>query len=117
MESSTAPAAHERATGSNTIADLIELAAERYGDSPAIRHKRDGEWRDVGYSELGEIVSEVGRGLIDVGIDPGDRVPGSCRLAASPSRRRTWGTGKTSCRVWERPTICAATARPRSSRR
>src|ERR687895_1102201 len=78
MESSTALAAHERATGSNTIADLIELAAEHYGDSPAIRHKRDGEWCDVSYAELGEIVSEVGRGLIDLGIQPGDRVALLC---------------------------------------
>jgi long-chain acyl-CoA synthetase len=78
MESSTAPVAHERATGSNTIADLIELATERYGDSPAIRHKREGAWEDVSYTELGEIVSEVGRGLIDLGIEPGDRVAILC---------------------------------------
>jgi long-chain acyl-CoA synthetase len=78
MESSTALAAHHRATGSSTIADLIELAAERYGDTPAIRHKREGEWRDVSYAELGEIVSEVGRGLIDLGIEPGDRVAILC---------------------------------------
>src|SRR5918997_933610 len=78
MESSTALAAHAAATGSTTIADLIEVAAERYGDSPAIRHKRDGEWKDVSYAELGEIVSEVGRGLIDLGIQPGDKVAILC---------------------------------------
>jgi long-chain acyl-CoA synthetase len=78
MESSTALAAHDRATGSSTIADLIELAAERSGDSPAIRHKQDGEWKDVSYAELGAIVSEVGRGLIDLGIAPGDRVAILC---------------------------------------
>ena len=71
MESSTAVPVHERATGSSTIADLIGLAAERHGDNPAIRHKRDGAWHDVSYAELGEIVSEVGRGLIDLGIQPG----------------------------------------------
>jgi len=78
MESSTAVVAHERATGSSTIADLIELAAERYGDSPAIRHKQEGEWRDVSYAELGEIVSEVGCGLIDLGVEPGERVAILC---------------------------------------
>ena len=78
MESSTALAAHDRATGSNTIADLIELAAERYGDSPAVRYKQDGGWKDVSYAELGAIVSEVGRGLIDLGIEPGDRVAILC---------------------------------------
>ena len=78
MESSTAVPAHERATGSSTIADLIARAAERYGDNPAIRHKQDGAWKDVGYAELGETVSEVGRGLIDLGIEPGDRVAILC---------------------------------------
>jgi long-chain acyl-CoA synthetase len=78
MESSTAVQAHERATGSSTIADLIGLAAERYGDAPAIRHKRDGAWKDVSYAELSGIVSEVGRGLIDLGIAPGDRVAILC---------------------------------------
>jgi long-chain acyl-CoA synthetase len=78
MESSTAVQAHERATGSSTIADLIGIAAGRYGSETAIRHKRDGAWHDVSYAELGEIVSEVGRGLIDLGIEPGDRVAILC---------------------------------------
>ncbi len=78
MESSTAVPIHERATGSATIADLIARAAELHDGGPAIRHKRDGEWRDVSYAELGEIVSEVGRGLIDLGIQPGDRVAILC---------------------------------------
>ena len=78
MESSTAVATHERATGSSTIADLIGLAAARHAESPAIRHKQDGAWKDVSYAELGETVSEVGRGLIDLGIEPGDRVAILC---------------------------------------
>src|SRR5215210_7590992 len=79
MESSTAVEAHERATGSTTIADLIELAAERHTVSPALRYKREGAWTDVSYTELGETVSEVGRGLIDLGIEPGDRVAILCQ--------------------------------------
>jgi long-chain acyl-CoA synthetase len=78
MESSTAVPVHDRATGSATIADLIGLAAEQHAGNPAIRHKRDGAWQDVSYTELGEIVSEVGRGLIDLGIRPGDRVAILC---------------------------------------
>jgi long-chain acyl-CoA synthetase len=78
MESGTAVSAHERSTGSATVADLIGLAAERHGGAPAIRHKRDGAWTDVSYAELGETVSEIGRGLIDVGIEPGDRVAILC---------------------------------------
>jgi long-chain acyl-CoA synthetase len=78
MESSTAVPVHARATGSTTIADLIGLAAERHAGTPAARHKRDGAWHDVSYAELGEIVSEVGRGMIDLGIEPGDHVAILC---------------------------------------
>jgi len=78
MQSSTAVRPHERATGSSTIADLIGLAAERHAGSPAIRYKQDGSWRDVSFAELAETVSEVGRGLIDLGIQPGDRVAILC---------------------------------------
>ena len=78
MESSTAVPVHAASTGSTTIADLIGLAAAKHGDAPAVRHKADGEWRDVSYAQLGEIVSEVGRGLVDLGIEPGDRVAILC---------------------------------------
>src|SRR3954451_6055738 len=78
MESSTALPASGAASGSATIADLIGRAAKRFADRVAIRHKADGEWRDVSYAELGETVSEVGRGLIDLGVQPGDRVALLC---------------------------------------
>lgn len=61
-------------TGSKTIADLIGLAAARYGDSVAIRHKEGDDWADVTYAQVGEIASEVARGLIDLGIERGDRI-------------------------------------------
>jgi long-chain acyl-CoA synthetase len=63
-----------QSTGSKTIADLIGLAAHRFGDRVAAIHKVDGSWRDVTFAEVGEIVSEIGRGLIDLGIEPGERV-------------------------------------------
>ncbi|HWT24109.1 MAG TPA: long-chain fatty acid--CoA ligase [Solirubrobacteraceae bacterium] len=74
MQSSTAVPASGHGTGSATIADLIGSAARQFGDRVAVRHKADGAWHDVSYAELGEIVSEIGRGLIDLGIRPGDRV-------------------------------------------
>src|SRR6476661_4153926 len=65
-------------TGSTTIADLLGRAAEQFADSVAVQYKADGEWRDVTYAEVGEIVSEIGRGLIDLGIQPGERVSLLC---------------------------------------
>jgi len=65
-------------TGSKTIADLLSRAAAKHADAVAVRHKRDGQWHDVTYTEVGEIVSEIGRGMIDLGIEPGDRVAILC---------------------------------------
>ena len=36
----------------------------------ALRRKVDGAWVDVTYAEVGEVVSEIGRGLIDLGLAP-----------------------------------------------
>jgi long-chain acyl-CoA synthetase len=76
MESSIA--APPESTGSATIADMAARAAERFGDRAAARYKREGEWRDVSFAELGEIVSEIARGLIELGLQPGDRVALLC---------------------------------------
>ncbi|MGH2969685.1 MAG: AMP-dependent synthetase/ligase [Solirubrobacteraceae bacterium] len=77
MESSTA-APSQQSTGSTTIADMVALAAERFADRPAVKFKRDGAWQDVSFAELGEISSEIARGLIDLGLRPGDRVALLC---------------------------------------
>jgi long-chain acyl-CoA synthetase len=74
MEAGTAASS----TGSKTIADLMGRAAEKYGDAVALRRKVDGSWVDVSYAEVGEVVSEIGRGLIDLGLEPGDRVSILC---------------------------------------
>jgi long-chain acyl-CoA synthetase len=71
MEAGTAGA---QGTGSKTIADLLPKAAERYGDKPAQRHKVGDEWVDVSYEQVGEIVREVALGLVDLDIQPGDKV-------------------------------------------
>src|SRR3712207_1160841 len=78
MESSTAVPASMQTTGSTTIADMMALAAERYGERTAVKFKRDGTWHDVSFAEVGEIVSETARGLIDLGLEPGDRVALQC---------------------------------------
>ena len=72
MESGTVGA--RLGTGSKTIADLLPLAAEQYAQKTAIKHKAGDDWVDVSYEELGRIVKEVGLGLIELGIDPGDKV-------------------------------------------
>ncbi|HXN38886.1 MAG TPA: long-chain fatty acid--CoA ligase [Solirubrobacteraceae bacterium] len=75
MEVTTASAS---STGSRTIADLIPRAADAYADKIAVRYKSDGAWHDVTYAQLADTVQEIALGLIDLGIEPGERV---CILA------------------------------------
>ena len=61
-------------TGSRTMADLIPLATVRHGGKPALRHKVGDVWVDVSYEQLERMVRELALGLVDLGIEPGDRV-------------------------------------------
>jgi long-chain acyl-CoA synthetase len=55
------------------MAGLAAVAAKQHAGGPALRHKVGGEWVDVDYADVGSAVSEVARGLIDLGIGRGDR--------------------------------------------
>src|ERR1700683_1359274 len=74
MEASTASVT----SASSTIADLLPSAVRRFGDRAAQRHKVDGEWVDITFAEVGERVSEIARGLIALGIAPGERISMLC---------------------------------------
>jgi long-chain acyl-CoA synthetase len=68
----------ESSTGSSTIADLISRSADEHSEHVAVRYKQDGEWHDVTYTQLADIVQEIALGLIDLGVQAGERV---CILA------------------------------------
>ena len=74
MEATAATTPHPASTGSRTIADLMALAARRHADKVAVRFKREGEWHARTYAEVGQIVREIGLGLVDLGIARGERV-------------------------------------------
>jgi long-chain acyl-CoA synthetase len=74
----TVSSAGPSTTGSSTVADLIPRTAAEHAEHTAVRFKRGGAWHDVSYAELATIVQEIGLGLIDLGIEPGERV---CILA------------------------------------
>src|SRR3954471_2271968 len=78
MESATVAAtgsATESSTNSKTCADLMPLAAERHADLSAITYKDDsGEWASKTYREVGDIVRALALGLIELGIEKGDKV-------------------------------------------
>lgn len=66
--------AMDRGTGSKTLADLLPLAAQVYGDAPAVRYKDGGRWVDRSFSEVVEIVRPLALGLAELGVEKGDRV-------------------------------------------
>lgn len=53
---------------------MLAARAHELGDHPAVRY-RDGErWLDMSYAALDRSVQAVARGLLDLGVQPGDRV-------------------------------------------
>jgi long-chain acyl-CoA synthetase len=60
--------------GVTTIAGLAAQAAEHNGGQVALKHKVGDAWVDVSYEELGGTAGEVARGLIDLGLERGDRI-------------------------------------------
>ncbi len=64
----------ERGTGSATLADLLPLSAKRYGSAPAVCFKQGGEWQRRSYDEVLETVRSLSLGLIDLGVEKGDKV-------------------------------------------
>ena len=61
-----------------TVAVLPGSAAERFADHVAARYRANGTWQEMTYGEIGTAVHEIALGLVELGIEPGDRV---CVLA------------------------------------
>ncbi len=78
MESATiaaAGSAAESSTNSKTCADLMPLAAQRHADLSAVTYKDEsGSWVSKTYREVGEIVRRLALGLLELGIEKGDKV-------------------------------------------
>src|SRR5436190_6656136 len=65
----------ESSTNSKTVADLAPLAAERHADLPAVTYKdTSGKWVSKTYREVGDIVRRLALGLLELGIEKGDKV-------------------------------------------
>jgi long-chain acyl-CoA synthetase len=60
--------------GSETIPSLFWDRVSRYGDRVAFREKRLGFWRETTWAEFGRSVRTCAYGLMDLGVEPGERV-------------------------------------------
>jgi long-chain acyl-CoA synthetase len=67
-----APAA-ERSVHAPNLADMVLSVTERHA-GVALRFPDDGGWAEWSYAELGRRVRELARGLIALGVEPGDPV-------------------------------------------
>jgi long-chain acyl-CoA synthetase len=75
MEVALADAVPAEGVGSRTIADLLPLAARKHGSRRAVLYKdASGEWIAKTFAEVGGIVRSLSLGLIDLGVEAGDKV-------------------------------------------
>jgi long-chain acyl-CoA synthetase len=56
------------------MTDLTRNAAQHFGHAVAARSRRDGAWVDLTYSDLWSRVRDLAMGLVQLGVDVGDRV-------------------------------------------
>ena len=75
------------ATGAQTIPALVRRSASVYTGT-ALRYWRGGRLRNLSYAELRTAVLEIARGLIALGVRPGDRVSILARVVELKSVRR-----------------------------
>src|SRR5947209_17372817 len=68
----------ETRTIADTVSALPGEAAERFPDHILARYKSGDEWQEMNYADAGKAIRELALGLVDLGVEPGDRV---CILA------------------------------------
>lgn len=57
-----------------TIPQRLQAQITSAGQNPAYRFRKEGEWREITWAEVGEKVSSLGSGLIEIGLELGDKV-------------------------------------------
>ena len=56
------------------LASMIRAKSSQYAEFVAMCFKEDGAWREISYRELGERVEHLACGLLELGVQPSDRV-------------------------------------------
>ena len=75
METATVESRSATGAGSATIADLLPAAVQKYGSQAAVMYRDDsGEWATQSFAEVGDRVRSLALGLIDLGVQKGDKV-------------------------------------------
>jgi long-chain acyl-CoA synthetase len=56
------------------LASMIRSKTSLYGDATAMYFKEGSEWQEISYRELGQRIGNLAGGLLELGVEPGDRV-------------------------------------------
>ena len=56
------------------LASMIRSKTSLYGDATAMYFKEGSEWQEISYLELGKRIENLAGGLLELGVEPGDRV-------------------------------------------
>ncbi|MEZ5084687.1 MAG: long-chain fatty acid--CoA ligase [Tessaracoccus sp.] len=80
---------------SDHIAQRIRETIAQHGNRPATRIREGDGWRTQTYAQLGKRIDGFAQGLIDLGLDPGDRI----------------GLFANNCPEWSEIDLAAATVR------
>jgi long-chain acyl-CoA synthetase len=57
-----------------TLPEMLQARVDQSGDRVALRFKSGGQWRTLSWKEWESRSRQVAQGLVDLGIEPGDRV-------------------------------------------
>ncbi len=60
--------------GTGTIVRMVNDRSERFGDRVVFERKREGAWETFSWKDLCRFYREVARGLLNLGIEEGDKV-------------------------------------------
>jgi len=65
--------ATEERIQAETVGAMALAAAERF-EGTALAHREKDSWSDISYPDMGDRVRAIAKGLIAMGVEPGDRV-------------------------------------------
>jgi long-chain acyl-CoA synthetase len=92
------------------LVEILEAQAKALGARTAVKHKRDGQWREVPWTDLARRARDVADGLASLGVQRGDRVAilGETQLEWILADMGTLGAGAITVTIYQsnQPSEC-----------
>ena len=62
-----------------SIVHLLLRSIEKFPNKDALRYKENGSYTGLTYRQMGDQIELISRGLIAIGLKPGDRIAIQCK--------------------------------------